>query len=77
MYHLLSNTRTATLLSVFLISCFSSLHSHGLLEEGAVTWGSQKKVGTPLHSCTPCPANLFQYVVPGGVECKLSSDSSS
>lgn len=77
MYHLLSNMRTATLLSVFLIGCFSSFHPHSLLEELDVTWGSQKKVSASLHSRTPCPANLFRYVFPRGVECKLSSDSSA
>lgn len=75
MYHLLANTRTATLLSVFLTSCFSSFHPHGLLEGLAVIWDSQKKVSAPLHPHSPCAATLFWHAVPGGAECKLSSDS--
>lgn len=75
MHHILSNMRTATLLSVFLKGCFSSLHLQGLLEEVAVSWGAQKKVSTPLCLCTPWPASCFQPVVPRSVECKLLSDS--
>lgn len=75
MHHILSSMRTATLLPGFLKGCFSSLHLQGLLEEVAVSWGAQKKVGTSFPLLTPWPATFFQPAVPRSVECKLPSDS--
>ena len=75
MHHILSNMRTATLLSVFLKGCFSSLQLQDLLEEVAVSWGAQKKVSTPLRLRAPWPATFFQPVVRKSVKCNLCSDS--